>query len=108
MKKISAIVVNWNGKEVLSGCLRSLLDQDCEDFEILVVDNGSKDGSQALFKKEFPTVKLIENKVNLGFGPAVNKGFEKAFNELISKLVDVRIDEIRANTLHGTCLNIKL
>ena len=42
MKTISAIVVNWNGKEVLSGCLRSLLDQDCEDFEILVVDNGSR------------------------------------------------------------------
>jgi len=78
MKKISAIVVNWNGKEVLSGCLRSLLDQDCEDFEILVVDNGSEDGSQALVKKEFPTVKLIENEANLGFGPAVNKGFEKA------------------------------
>ena len=78
MKKISAIVVNWNGKEVLSGCLRSLLDQDYEDFEILVVDNGSKDGSQALVKKEFPTVKLIENEANLGFGPAVNKGFEKA------------------------------
>ena len=78
MKKNSAIVVNWNGKEVLSGCLQSLLDQDCEDFEILVVDNGSEDGSQALVKKEFPTVKLIENEANLGFGPAVNKGFEKA------------------------------
>ena len=78
MKKISAIVVNWNGKEVLSGCLRSLLDQDCEDFEILVVDNGSKDGSQALVKKEFPAVKLIENETNIGFGPAVNKGLEKA------------------------------
>ncbi|MDC0946848.1 glycosyltransferase family 2 protein [Nitrospinaceae bacterium] len=78
MKKISAIVVNWNGKEVLSGCLRSLLDQDCKDFEILVVDNGSKDGSQTLVKKEFPTVKLIENEANLGFGPAVNKGLEKA------------------------------
>ena len=78
MKKISAIVVNWNGKEVLSGCLKSLLNQDYEDVEILVVDNGSEDGSQALVKKEFPSVKLVENEANLGFGPAVNKGFEKA------------------------------
>ena len=78
MKIISAIVVNWNGKEVLSGCLRSLLNQDYEDVEILVVDNGSEDGSQALVKKEFSAVKLIENKTNLGFGSAVNKGFEKA------------------------------
>ena len=78
MKKVSAIVVNWNGKEVLSGCLRSLLDQDYEDYEVLVVDNGSEDGSQSLVKKEFPSIKLIENEANLGFGPAVNKGFEKA------------------------------
>ena len=78
MKKVSAIVVNWNGKEILSGCLRSLLAQDYEDVEILVVDNGSEDGSQARVKSEFPTVKLIENSENLGFGPAVNKGFEKA------------------------------
>ena len=78
MKKISAIVVNWNGRDVLSGCLESLLDQDYQDVEILVVDNGSEDGSQAMVKKEFPAVKLVENEENLGFGPAVNKGFEKA------------------------------
>jgi len=78
MKKISAIVVNWNGKDVLAGCLQSLLDQDYEDFETLVVDNASEDGSQEFVAKEFPSVKLIENGKNLGFGPAVNKGFEKA------------------------------
>jgi GT2 family glycosyltransferase len=81
MKKISAIVVNWNGKEVLSGCLRSLLDQDYEDYEVLVVDNGSEDGSQSIVKKEFSSVILIENETNLGFGPAVNKGFEKAVGD---------------------------
>lgn len=78
MKKVSAIVVNWNGKDVLAACLQSLLNQDYDDYEILVVDNGSEDGSQALVRKEFPSVKLVENQANLGFGPAVNKGFEKA------------------------------
>lgn len=78
MKKISAIVVNWNGKDVLAGCLESLLDQDYENFEILVVDNASEDGSQIFVAKEFPSVKLIENGENLGFGPAVNKGFKEA------------------------------
>jgi GT2 family glycosyltransferase len=81
MKKISAIVVNWNGRDVLSGCLQSLLGQDYQDVEILVVDNGSEDGSQAMVKNEFPTVRLIENETNLGFGPAVNKGFENAEGE---------------------------
>ena len=50
MKKVSAIVVNWNGEDVLSGCLASLLEQDYEDLEILAVDNGSEDGSQVLVK----------------------------------------------------------
>ena len=81
MKKVSAIVVNWNGKDVLSGCLDSLLGQDYEDLEILVVDNGSEDGSQVLVKKNFPSVHLIENGENLGFGSAVNKGFQEAQGE---------------------------
>jgi len=51
MKKVSAIVVNWNGEDVLSGCLASLLEQDYEDLEILAVGNGSEDGSQVLVKK---------------------------------------------------------
>jgi len=78
MKKVSAIIVNWNGKDILSGCIESLLDQDCENLEILVVDNGSQDGSQALVSKEFPSVKLVENGENIGFGSAVNRGIEKA------------------------------
>ena len=78
MKKVSAIIVNWNGKEILSHCLQSLLDQDYKNLETLVVDNGSEDGSQILVKQEFASVKLIENETNLGFGSAVNRGLEKA------------------------------
>ena len=59
MKKVSAIVVNWNGEDVLSGCLASLLEQDYEDLEILAVDNGSEDGSKVLVKNNFPSVHLI-------------------------------------------------
>ncbi|MEC9422781.1 MAG: glycosyltransferase family 2 protein, partial [Nitrospinota bacterium] len=78
MKKVSAIIVNWNGKDVLSVCLKSLLEQDYENLEIIVVDNGSEDGSQTLVKEEFSSVKLIENEKNLGFGSAVNRGLDKA------------------------------
>lgn len=66
MKNVSAIVVNWNGEDVLSGCLASLLEQDYEDLEILAVDNGSEDRSQVLVKNNFPSVHLIENEENLG------------------------------------------
>jgi len=78
MKKVSAIIVNWNGKNALSGCLESLFEQDYENLEILVVDNGSQDGSQALVKKKFPAVELVENDENIGFGSAVNRGLEKS------------------------------
>jgi GT2 family glycosyltransferase len=78
MKKVSAIVVNWNGKDVLSGCLDSLLKQDYEDLEIWVSDNGSVDGSQAMVRELYPSVRLLENGENLGFGSAVNRALEKA------------------------------
>ena len=81
MKKISVIIVNWNGKNVLSDCLRSVFDQDYENLEILVVDNGSQDGSQALVKKNFPSVELVENGENIGFGSAVNRGLEKSHGD---------------------------
>lgn len=77
MKKVSVIVVNWNGKDVLSECLQSLLKQEYEDLEIWVSDNGSEDGSQAMLKESFPTVRVVENGENLGFGPAVNRALEK-------------------------------
>ncbi|MBT5375439.1 MAG: glycosyltransferase, partial [Nitrospinaceae bacterium] len=46
MKKVSVIIVNWNGKEILAECLQSLMSQDYADLEIWVSDNGSEDGSQ--------------------------------------------------------------
>lgn len=78
MKKVSAIIVNWNGRDVTSDCIRSLLAQDYSNLEIIVSDNGSTDGSNELIRKEFPSVRQVENGCNLGFGTAVNRGFEAA------------------------------
>jgi GT2 family glycosyltransferase len=78
MKKVSAIVVNWNGKDILSECIQSLLKQEYQDLEIWVSDNGSEDGSQAMLKELYPSVHLVENGENLGFGSAVNRGLGKA------------------------------
>lgn len=78
MKKVSAIVVNWNGKDILSECLQSLLKQEYEDLEIWVSDNGSEDGSQSMLKELYPSVHLVENGENLGFGSAVNRALGKA------------------------------
>ena len=76
MKKVSAIIVNWNGKKFTVDCVESLLRQDYPAIEIIVSDNGSTDGSIETLREKYPQVKLLENGSNLGFGAAVNKGIE--------------------------------
>ena len=78
MKIVSVIIVNWNGRDVLSDCLQSLLKQNYTNLEIWVSDNGSKDGSQAMVRESFPSVRLLENGENLGFGSAINRVLQKA------------------------------
>jgi N-acetylglucosaminyl-diphospho-decaprenol L-rhamnosyltransferase len=71
---ISLIIVSYNTKDYLLGCLRSVIRaQGTHDLEIIVVDNGSSDGSLALLTTHFPQVKVIENRENVGFGTANNQ-----------------------------------
>ncbi|WP_054537408.1 glycosyltransferase [Herpetosiphon geysericola] len=72
---VSIIVINFNGKKHLIACLTSLLSQryPSNALEIIVVDNASHDGSCDLIRQQFPSVRLIENRDNLGFAPAVNQ-----------------------------------
>ncbi|MGB9629360.1 MAG: glycosyltransferase family 2 protein [Thermodesulfobacteriota bacterium] len=79
MIDVSVIIVNWNTKNYLLHCLESLF-YTGEGFskEVIVVDNGSQDGSVNELKKSFPSVHLIENKSNLGFAKAVNLGLQQA------------------------------
>ena len=75
--KTTVIIPNYNGKEYLKQCLLSLSACRPSDFHILVVDNGSTDGSVELLKEEFPQVEAILLKENTGFAPAVNRGLER-------------------------------
>ncbi len=77
---VAAIVVNLNGRDLLKKALASLLSQEYGNTEITVVDNGSTDGSQEMVHRKFPTVRLIENKRNLGFGGANNVGIHDALS----------------------------
>ena len=75
--KTTIIIPNYNGIEYLNDCLTSL--QKCEpnDFHIIVVDNGSTDGSAELLKEKYPDVESIFLLENTGFAPAVNRGLEQ-------------------------------
>lgn len=78
MVELSIIIPSYNTRELLKDCLSSIYQGTKVSFEIIIVDNGSKDESPAMVRENFPKVKLIENKINFGFARAVNQGLEKA------------------------------
>ncbi len=80
---VSVIIVNWNGREHLKVCLPSLYNQSYKKIEVIVVDNGSSDGSVAWLKRDYPKVRIIENKRNMGFAEGNNIGFRKAKGDFI-------------------------
>lgn len=78
---VTAIVVSYNAREHLEGCLEKLGAQLGAGDEIVVVDNASTDGSPELVARRFPHVRLIELPQNVGFGAANNRGAEQARGE---------------------------
>lgn len=76
---VSVVVPCWNGLEYTKSCLRSVLDRTDGDFELIVVDNGSEDGTPAFVRSlRDSRVTLIRNETNLGFAKAVNQGLRRA------------------------------
>lgn len=73
---LSIVIVNYNTRQLLDDCLTSLLDAEAPagGMEIIVVDNASSDGSQALVREKYPTVQLVASEVNRGFSAANNLG----------------------------------
>ncbi len=78
MLDLSIIIVNYNTKEFLKNCLISIISSmDGKlSYEVIVVDNFSSDHSAEMVKKEFPKIKLIANKNNVGFSKANNQGIK--------------------------------
>ena len=87
---VTVVVVNWNRRELLEACLKSLERQTHPSFEVVVVDNGSDDGSAGLVKEiasAFPVpLRLIVNSNNRGFCAANNQGFQASQSELVALL----------------------
>lgn len=83
MGKVTVIIPNLNGKEYIRECLLSLVSQSIPDIPVIVVDNGSTDGSVELVKDEFPKVQVICLDKNYGFCRAVNEGIRAARTEFV-------------------------
>ena len=74
MQKATVVIPNLNGMAYLEGCLSSLRRQTTQDFETILIDNGSTDGSVEYVKQHFPEVKIRSFSENTGFCRAVNEG----------------------------------
>jgi GT2 family glycosyltransferase len=82
MSTVSIIIPHYNGKEMLSKCLASLMVQTYKDFTIVVIDNGSTDGSCNALEMDFSEkVSVLTMSHNTGFAYAVNKGIEWALQQ---------------------------
>lgn len=81
--RVSVVIPNWNGQELLPLCLDSLRQQTYPNFEIIVADNGSTDGSLALLARDYPEVGVAALGENRGYAGAVNAGFRAASGQVL-------------------------
>lgn len=95
MKSIGIVICNFNKKDYIINCIKSILKQSIDDFDIYVVDNASTDDSVEMIRKEFgDLVNLIVNKVNLGGSGGFNTGMKKVLEKDYKYLMCVDNDII--------------
>jgi GT2 family glycosyltransferase len=81
---LSVVIINWNTRDLLENSLRSIVSQAGSiEYEVLVVDNASEDGSREMVRSRFPSVRLIVNTSNLGFGAGNNAALPHATGRYI-------------------------
>lgn len=81
--KVSIIIVSYNTLSLTRKCLASVLKSSIRPLDVIVVDNASADGSIEMIKSEFPQVRLIENRENVGFAKANNQAIRLAQGEYV-------------------------
>src|SRR5512143_3643451 len=86
MHAVTVVIPNLDGEKLLPVALDSLRLQTFRDFDVIVVDNASKDSSRELLKTRYPEVKVVALQRNMGFARAVNKGIRASAGEFISVL----------------------
>jgi hypothetical protein len=94
---LSVIIVNWNGKHLLKDCLDSILNQTYENFNVILIDNGSDDGSVDFIENNYKTVILIKLKKNTGFAYANNIGIKEAFKNKNLKYIITLNNDTKAD-----------
>jgi len=89
---VAIIILNWNGLALTKSCLKSIAEQSYKNYRIIVIDNGSVDGSQAWLEKQ--EVILIKNRKNKGFARGINKGLKEALELNVKYAVALNNDVV--------------
>lgn len=79
--KVTIVILNWNSKKYLSECLPSVFNQSYPNYEVILVDNGSTDGSVEFVRENYPQVKIIKLDKNYGTAKGNNIGIEEALKD---------------------------
>lgn len=104
--KVSIVIPNYNGEKILENCLESVLKQSFIDYEIIIIDNYSKDNSVEIIEKKYKDIKLIKNNKNLGFAAAVNQGISASDSKYVVLLNnDTEVDEYWLEALYKTIIS---
>lgn len=82
-KLVSIVILNWNGADFIQQCIDSVLLQTYTQYEIIVVDNGSTDGSIEIVTSKYPKITVVINKVNMGFAQGMNQGIQASHGEYL-------------------------
>ena len=111
---VSIVFTNWNTRDFMRDCIRSVYEKTKGiTYEIIVVDDGSTDGSIEMLRKEFPEVKLVVNERNLGVAKAYNRGVAIAMGRyiqmlntdmvLVNNAVKILVDFLKSHPDAGAC-----
>lgn len=93
-KLVSVIVLSYNQKEYLKGCINSIITQSFASIEVIIIDNNSNDGSKDFINKAYPELRLIQNYTNEGYAWAHNQGIRASGGKYILPLnVDIVLDK---------------
>jgi GT2 family glycosyltransferase len=96
-KKVIVLILTYNGKHLLDECISSYLANDYENFEVVVIDNGSTDGTQEWVENSFPDVLFLQTGANLGYSRGFNYGLEYVFKQLNADYALITNNDVKAD-----------
>jgi len=82
--KFSVVIPTYNRKDILRHCIEAATKQDYPDYEVIVADDGSTDGTEEMVRREFPQVRYIRQEVNRGPAAARNRGIQAATGDFVA------------------------